>query len=155
MARWKTKTPVINSLLRKVHYRLIRNLAAQGLTISEVAEVLEIDKETLAKRLRSDDKLEAAFFEGSRTPVKLVEQSLFQRAIGYNYEEYEEKIIYKDGVPIHLPTKKAVRHLPPDTKAAELYLTNRAPDRWKRVNQLNIQGSLTLRDRAGLVRDRL
>ena len=150
-----TSSPVVSSLLKKVHYRLIENLARQGLTIDQMADVLEIEPGTFKKRIAANESLAKAIYNGSREPVKQMEQSLYRRGLGYNYEEFKEKIIYKNGVPIYLPVERTIRHLPGDTRAAELYLVNRAPDRWKKINQIDIQGSLTLRDKVGLVRDQL
>src|SRR6185312_7516231 len=44
------------------------------------------------------------------------------------------KVFQSNGVPLIVPYRE---HVPPDTKAAEFWLTNRAPGRWK--NRQNIE----------------
>lgn len=66
----------------------------------------------------------------------MVEKSLFQRAIGYDYEE-EELVKFEGSV-----TERAIvrRHVPPDTKAALAWLSVRRPKEWREAMQAGRSG---------------
>lgn len=55
--------------------------------------------------------------------VTEVENALYKRALGYDYMEQQ---LDKYGNVVEVR-----RHLPPDTKAATFYLTNRKENKWK------------------------
>jgi len=55
-----------------------------------------------------------------------VKEALFKRACGYSHEE--DKIFNDSGVPLVVPT---IKHYPPDTAAAFIWLKNRDPDNWR------------------------
>lgn len=54
-----------------------------------------------------------------------VAASLYERAVGYSHPH--EEIFYKDGEVIRVPT---VKHYPPDTAAAFIWLKNRQRGLW-------------------------
>jgi hypothetical protein len=56
---------------------------------------------------------------GKRVADQRVEEALFERAIGYDYD-------YDLG-----RGKSVIRHIPPDIGAIKVWLFNRRPDRWK------------------------
>lgn len=53
---------------------------------------------------------------------------LFQRAVGYSHPE-EKVFQYNGEIITHMITK----HYPPDTQAAQFWLRNRQPERWKEM----------------------
>lgn len=63
----------------------------------------------------------------------MVEKSLRQRALGYNYKTKEYKSGPKPGDETY--TEKEV-HVPPDVKAQTIWLTNRNPERWSMVRRI-------------------
>jgi len=68
---------------------------------------------------------------GKQIADQRVEQALFERATGYDYD-------FDLG-----HGKSVVRHLPPDVAAIKVWLFNRRPDRWKeRVEVTDQRGGL-------------
>ena len=70
----------------------------------------------------------------ANNPDDRVERALLKRALGYrNTEIYSEEIIdRKTGLPTGEVKKKCVtKFVPPDVRAATVWLQNRRPDRWK------------------------
>ena len=64
-----------------------------------------------------------------------VAEKLYERACGYSHPE--EKIFQYEGKPVIVPT---VKHYPPDTQAASLWLRNRQPDLWRDKASLEHSG---------------
>jgi hypothetical protein len=62
-----------------------------------------------------------------------VERSLYERAVGYNYEA--TKIFMPAGreKPVYAPY---VEHVPPDVTAGIFFLKNRDPQHWRDAQQL-------------------
>ena len=60
-----------------------------------------------------------------------VEDALYRRAVGYNYEEKVFELIEGE---VRL-TKVYERHMPPDTKAIMHYLFNRKPEVWRAIQE--------------------
>lgn len=75
--------------------------------------------------------------------VTAVEESLVKRAIGYEFVEVSTEEGGKHGTKTTVTTK----HIPADTRAAQFVLTNRAPDRWKNKQEVEIPGLDSLAER--------
>ena len=77
-----------------------------------------------------------------------LENALIQAAKGFEYEEEECTSDYNvdssgDKQLVRERKKKYKRYRAPDTKALELYLTNRAPDQWKKTSVENSRNAGT------------
>ena len=79
------------------------------------------------------------FFEaitnGKEVADAEVAASLYQRAKGYSHPE--DKIFQYAGDPIIVPT---IKHYPPDTAAAFIWLKNRQKGKWRDTQQHEITG---------------
>jgi hypothetical protein len=53
---------------------------------------------------------------------------MFERAVGYTHDSIKIFLPAGASEPVYAPYLK---HVPPDPRAGEFWLTNRAPDRWK------------------------
>ena len=53
---------------------------------------------------------------------------MFERAVGYTHDSVKVFLPAGASKPVYAPYLK---HVPPDPRAGEFWLTNRAPDRWK------------------------
>jgi hypothetical protein len=58
---------------------------------------------------------------------------LYQKALGYSHPE--DKIFICDGDPVIVPT---IKHYPPDTMAASLWLRNRKSSKWKDKTETDV-----------------
>ena len=123
----------------KVNYAMVKRMAEAGLTQRQMAQVLNIPVDTFLIYIKKDENLRTAIDEGNASPNRLVEQALFQRALGYEFDE-----IQTQGKSKRITRK----HIAPDVKAMEFWLTNREKGKWKKTNHVSLTGSLTLRDRA-------
>lgn len=111
-----------------IHPKAAKALCAKGATIAELAAAFDVAISTIWLWKVSHPE----FFESCRLGLEAandrVERSMFERAVGYTHES--TKIFMPAGAskPVYAPYLK---HVPPDPRAGEFWLTNRAPDRWK------------------------
>jgi transcriptional regulator with XRE-family HTH domain len=101
-----------------------------GLTEEQVAKRLGIAYSSLKQYKNQYSALMAALKEGENELIEQLEESLYKRAMGYEYEE-TEIIVSKDG---NKPTKvkKVKKYLAPDTTALIFALTNLKKEKWRR-----------------------
>jgi len=100
--------------------------AATGKNDEAIARELGISMTTLRNWRTEHVSLHEAIQNGrDYWAVTVSEESLLKRVQGYEYEE-----ITVEESDRGERTIRHTRHMPPDTKAAQFLLTNRAPERW-------------------------
>lgn len=104
--------------------RKMELLYAYGLTDVQIADVFGIAVATISNYKNSDDYLETITQAKTNADLKVV-NALFLRAIG-QYEE--EKVFCSEGSLVRTTVTKHA----PDTKACELWLTNRQRQDWRK-----------------------
>jgi hypothetical protein len=104
---------------------LVERLAMLGLKDEEIAISLKITRQTLDNWKRKYPEFFASIKAGREEADGMVARALFHRAIGYSHRE--DKIFQYEGKPVIVPT---IKHYPPDTAAAFIWLKNRRPDKW-------------------------
>lgn len=82
----------------------------------------------------------AEFSESIKVPKaeadERVEQSLYRRAMGYEHDEVDIRVI--EGQVVQTPIRK---FYPPDTTAAIFWLKNRKPEEWREAKSVELTGS--------------
>jgi len=111
-------------------------LCLLGATDKEIADFLQVDEATLNRW-----KIEHKEFRESLTRGKIgadanIAKSLYHRAKGYEHKEtitatFQGKIT---------DTMEVVKHYPPDTPAATLWLKNRQPKLWRDKQDIEMTG---------------
>ena len=114
---------------------ILKLLYQKGCTDKEVAEALGVTEQTV-----NNWKLARPEFFESLKDWRLradgeVERSLFERATGYACKE--TKVFNNGGEPL---TVDVIKHYPPDTAAAFIWLQNRKPNEWKREPKSDVSG---------------
>ena len=124
----------------------IREWLEGGATLKAVADGLKISYSALRKYLdggrAGEERYKAfaeAFVESQSVADEKVENALFRRACGYDYEEktYERKKDPDTGEMVMQLTKKVTKHLPPDPTSAMFWVTNRMQDKYKYRQLIN------------------
>lgn len=110
-------------------------LAIRGKTNKEIAAGLSISTGTLFSWGRVHPEFLSALKSGKDVADAKVENSLFQRAFGYEYEEVKEE----DDCGDHKITK-TLKHVPGDVTACIFWLKNRRPAHWKDKQVQEITG---------------
>lgn len=111
---------------------LIAGWRRNGVSLTEIAEKnIGISKTAFWGWYRQSDALRRACANSKDIADYTVEDALYRRAVGYNYEEKIFELVEGE---VRL-TKILEKHLPPDTKAIMHYLFNRKPEVWRAVQE--------------------
>jgi hypothetical protein len=112
-----------------------RKLCKLGATDRELADFFGVTEKTLNNwKLESDEFLQS-LKSGKDEADDRVERSLFARAIGYEHDDVDIRVV--DGAIIKTPI---VKRYPPDTTAAIFWLKNRRKEEWRDKVDLNHGG---------------
>lgn len=109
----------------------VSEMARRGFRAVEIADALKIKRRTWENWIAAKPELQAALKIGYEEASDRVEMALFTKAIGYDVETEEIKVI--DGKVVRIATKT---HYPPDTGAIVFWLKNRRRDRWSNAPDL-------------------
>lgn len=101
-------------------------LYEQGCTDIQVAKELGVSEKTIYNWRNKYVTDLQAIYNAKRNVDQMVEAALLRSALGYSHPE--EKIFCAFG---EVTRVKTVKHYPPDVRAAQYWLNNRNPDRWK------------------------
>ena len=109
-------------------------LTKKGATDAELAQFFKVKEQTINNW--KDDHPE--FFESIKAGKEFydngqVENALLQRALGYSHEDVHISNFRGD-----ITITDIIKHYPPDTRALELWLTNRDSNRWQNKKHLEI-----------------
>jgi|LSQX01.3.fsa_nt_gb transcriptional regulator with XRE-family HTH domain len=102
----------------------------QGLTEKQVAERLGVGYSTLSVYKNKNVELLEALKKGKEELIEELEDSLYRRAMGFEYEEVDT-YIEEFGDVQKVKTKIMKRVALPDTGALAFALKNLAPDKWR------------------------
>jgi predicted transcriptional regulator len=120
----------------KTHPQLAAILASRGATVAEFADAVGMTDRTVRNWFRNYPEFADAFKFAASAFDERVERSLAERALGYEFDSEEIKVI--DGKVVRVPVR---RRFPPDVGAATLYLTNRMPHKYKRMVEVQNTGA--------------
>ena len=112
------RPPIYNA---DYHPELAYKFCLLGCTDKRLAELFEVDVDTIDLWKRTHPEFIRALREGKEVADAEVVKSLYHRAIGYSHKE--SKIATHMGEITD--EMKVTKHYPPDTAAAQLCLTNR------------------------------
>lgn len=111
----------------------IESWARMGLTDEQIAKNMGIKKSTFYDWLKKYPDISDSIKKG-KAPIDFeVENALFKRAIGYEYEEIETTIEEIDGKQ-RKRIKKIKKVALPETSAMIFWLKNRKPEQWRKLN---------------------
>lgn len=111
---------------------LIAGWRRNGVPLTEIAEKnIGISKTAFWGWYRQSEELRRACAISKEIADYTVEDALYRRAIGYNYEEKVYELLEGE---VRL-TKIFEKHMPPDTKAIMQWLFNRRPEVWRAIQE--------------------
>lgn len=120
----------------------LQGWARDGLTDEQLAEKIGITRRTLARWKVDHEEIGEALRKGKEIVDRKVEESLYKRALGYEYEETETIVEAMADGSKKQRIKKLKRHMPADTTAMIFWLKNRKPNEWRDRYEQNLSGSL-------------
>lgn len=107
------------------------SLAIRGAIDQEIADAFGVSKRTIIRWKKQYQSFADAVERGKSGANAKVEKTLYQRAMGYDYEEKETVIeMDKDGNTKPAKIRTVKKHVPGEVGAMCFWLKNRAPDEW-------------------------
>lgn len=111
---------------------LIKRWRCQGESIKDIAEKrMGVDIRTLRSWRKDYPEFDEVLAIGKEVTLARVEESLYQRATGYDYIEQTYELVEGE---MRL-TKEVKKHVPPDVKAILHFLYNRDPQHWRAIQE--------------------
>lgn len=112
-------------------------LCALGAVDSQLADFFEVSVSTINLwKIQHFEFSESLAIPKEQADTR-VEQSLYRRALGYEHDEVDIRVV--NGEIVQTPLRK---HYPPDTAAATIWLKNRAG--WRDKQDLEHTGEVTV-----------
>ena len=109
------------SKINNLDFRQVEILASYGLTDVQMSAAFGITEKTWNNWKSKNKKFFQSVKKGKDLADNQVKKSLYLRACGYSCPE--DKVFNDGGKPLIVPT---IKHYPPDTAAAFIWLKNRA-----------------------------
>ena len=107
-------------------------LSLFGMTDKEMADVFDVAESTFHKWKLDHDEFSESIKRGKSEADADIVKSLYERARGYSHKE--DKIFCNNGEIIVEPT---IKHYPPDTAAAFIWLKNRQSGKWRDKSEVD------------------
>lgn len=124
---------------KRLYAKQARKLCLLGATDMELADFFECGVPTLYRWQAQHPEFQKAIKLGKTAPDTRVERSLYQRAVGYSHPD-----THISNFQGQITVTPIVKHYPPDTAAAFIWLKNRKRLEWRDKHEVEHSGSLTL-----------
>lgn len=111
-------------------------LCALGATDAEMASFFEVDVATINRWKVAQPDFRESLKDAKAIADERVERSLYQRAMGYEHDEVDIRVV--GGEVVMTPIRK---HYPPDTTAAIFWLKNRKTKDWRDIKAVELTGA--------------
>lgn len=111
-------------------------LCTLGATDSQLADFFEVAVSTISLWKVEHSEFSDALKVSKEEADAKVEQSLYRRALGYECDEVDIRVISNE--LIQTPIRKIY---PPDTTAAIFWLKNRRPAQWRETKAIELTGA--------------
>lgn len=116
-----------------------KKLCVLGATDIEIADFFEVDVRTIYRWKATNEEFCHALKAAKVEADERVERSLFARAIGYEHDEVDIRVV--NGEIVQTMVRK---YYPPDTTAGIFWMKNRRPAEWRDKVEHEHNGNVTL-----------
>ena len=123
---------------RKEYLALLEGWARDGYTDQEIATKMKISLKQLQRLRAADAKVRKALDHGRESTDYMVEKALLKSALGYKHKEVRITSIIRYGKLVETQKEEFFTEVAPNITAAQTWLYNRCPDKWKRDPQKGI-----------------
>ena len=101
--------------------------ARDGLSEEQISKNMGVSRSTLKEWKQKYPAISATLKKGKEVADIEVENALYKRAVGYDYEETKVEVEANGKKKI----TKFTRHVAPDVTAQIFWLKNRKPEKWR------------------------
>lgn len=147
------------SVYEKIDFKQLKKLILKGWIDKEVAEFYGVKEVTIFNWKKEHPEFMSALKEWKLEADEKVEKSLYQRALGYKYDEITYEKSKTGGLGIHLTegevsdikhvdtykTKITVKEVAADVTACIFWLKNRKPEQWREKHEVVSKEEITVR----------
>lgn len=123
---------------RKEYLALLEGWARDGYTDREIATKMRISGKQLQCLREADAKIRKALDHGREATDYMVEKALLKSALGYKKKEVRVTSIIRYGKLVETQKEEFTTDVAPSVTAAQTWLYNRCPDKWKKDPQKGI-----------------
>lgn len=116
---------------KKEYVELVFNYCLLGAKNTQLAEIFEITEITLHNWMKTHPQFFNAIKAGRAEADAKVTSSLYRKALGYERDEIELKVVSCGNGTSEVEKVKIKKFYPPDTTAAIFWLKNRRPKDWR------------------------
>ena len=117
-----------------------KKLCALGATDAQLADFFEVNISTITLWKVVHEEFSASVKIPKAEADEKVEQSLYRRAMGYEHDEVDIKVV--GGEIVQTPIR---RYYPPDSTAMIFWLKNRQPKDWRDKQDVEHSGDLIVK----------
>ena len=116
-----------------------------GATDKRLGEFFDVSEDTIHEWKKIHPEFSESIFNGREKADADIAHSLYHRAKGYSHEEDDIRTVALGGNQgSELVVTRTVKHYPPDTAAASLWLRNRQRKMWVEKTDVELSGGLRL-----------
>lgn len=112
-----------------------------GATNAQLADFFRVTTTTIDEWIATRDGFSGALTRGREQADAEIGHSLYHRAKGYSHKEDDIRTVSNGGGMSEIVITPTIKHYPPDTQAASLWLRNRQPGRWK--DKIDVDAKIT------------
>lgn len=123
---------------KKEYIALLEGWARDGYTDQEIATKMKISLKQLQRLRGNDARIRKALDHGRESTDYMVEKALLRSALGYKHKEVKITSIIRYGKLVETQKEEFFTEIAPNIAAAQTWLYNRCPDKWKRDPQKGI-----------------
>jgi hypothetical protein len=123
------------SNFRDEYCEQVEKLCKLGAIDAEIADFFDVSVDTINEWKKAHPRFAASIKAGKIVADMGVADALYRRATGFAYPS--EKLFHFQGEIIRAPI---VEHVPPDTGACKLWLSNRRSDKWRDKQDIGLNG---------------
>jgi len=114
-------------------------LCELGATDEQIADFFKVSPSTLYLWKHEHPDFSEALKAGKQAADERVARSLYQRAVGYEYDGMKVFMPAGASEPVYAPVRERMH---PDTTAAIFWLKNRRPGEWRDKQEVEHSGSI-------------
>lgn len=107
--------------------------ARRGLSDVDIAKNLGISLDAYYRYQKQYPKFYEAIKRGKRPANIVVENALFKRCVGFEFDEPSTESYVDEKGKKHVKKKTTTKYIIPDINAIRFWLINREPDLWKTI----------------------
>lgn len=123
------------SAYKSAYAEMARKICLLGATDEKLGEILGVSKQTINTWKAAHPEFLDSITRGKEVADAEVAESLFHRAKGYKHPE-----VHVSNFQGAITLTPLIKHYPPDTPAASLWLRNRQPKLWRDKIEQEISG---------------